>query len=124
MATHVQSRPSSPSSSASATTLAKVASGQRLIIIAILLQVLSAVLKVAVGNPAGVGAALVGLVLAFVGLFQMAAGLRIAIGWRVLFAVLLLIPLVGLITLVALNSRATRALRAGGYHVGLLGASR
>ena len=44
MATHVQSRPSSPSSSAPATTLPKVASGQRLIIIAILLQVLSAVL--------------------------------------------------------------------------------
>ena len=49
----VQSRPSRP---APAPALAKVASGQRLIICAILLQVLSVVLKVSVGNFAGVGA--------------------------------------------------------------------
>jgi hypothetical protein len=47
-----------------------------------------------------------------------------AVGWRVLLAVLMVIPLIGLITLVILNSRATKALRAGGYKVGLLGASR
>lgn len=36
----------------------------------------------------------------------------------------LIIPLIGLITLLILNSKATAALRAAGYKVGLLGASR
>ena len=71
------------------------------------------------GLPVVIVAAVVGLV----GLFRLAAGMRYAVGWRILLAALMLIPLVGLITLLILNSRATKALRAGGYEVGLLGAS-
>jgi hypothetical protein len=38
--------------------------------------------------------------------------------------VLMFVPLVGLIVLLVLNSKATAKLRAAGYRVGLLGASR
>jgi hypothetical protein len=104
--------------------LPKVASGQRLIIYAILLNILTVIATATVGELAGLGVALCALVMALVGLFQLTSGMRYAVGWRVVLFVLMFIPLINLITLVILNSRATQALRAGGYKVGLLGASR
>jgi len=43
---------------------------------------------------------------------------------KIVIGVCMFIPLVSLITLLLLNSRATTALRAAGYRVGLLGASK
>lgn len=124
-------QPSSVSSegpSAQRPALPKVASGQRLIIHAILLNILAGILGAAVGGE--VVAALVGLVaivalvVGLVGLVRLASGLGYSISWRVFLIVLMLIPLINIITLLVLNSRATKALRAGGYKVGLGGASR
>lgn len=104
--------------------LSKVASGQRLIIYAILLNLLSLVVKGTAGDVPGLAVGIVATVLGLVGVFRLASGMGYAVGWRVFLAVLMVIPLIGLITLVFLNSRATKALRARGYKVGLLGASR
>jgi hypothetical protein len=116
--------PLGPSGASLDRGLSKVASGQRLIIYAILLNLLCLVVKGTAGDVAGLAAGIVATVVALVGLFRLASGMGYAVGWRVLLAVLMVIPLIGLITLVILNSRATKALRAGGYKVGLLGASR
>jgi hypothetical protein len=116
--------PLGPSEALLGRGLSKVASGQRLIIYAILLNLVSLFVKGTAGDVAGLAAGIVATVVALVGLFRLAPGMGYAVGWRVLLAVLMVIPLIGLITLVILNSRATKALRAGGYKVGLLGASR
>jgi len=62
--------------------------------------------------------------MSFVGMFRLAGGLGYSTAVKILLVVLLLVPLVGLITLLVLNSRATKALQAAGYKVGLLGARR
>jgi hypothetical protein len=59
-----------------------------------------------------------------VGFFMLASGLGYSVLLIILLAILMLIPLINVITLLVLNSRATAVLRAGGYKVGLLGASR
>jgi hypothetical protein len=41
---------------------------------------------------------------------------------RILAAIAMLIPLIGLIVLLAMNQRATKTLQAAGYTVGLMGA--
>lgn len=60
-----------------------------------------------------------------VGAVVAVAGLTRALGWnvalRILCCVLLFVPLVGLITLLVVNSKATSALKAAGYRVGLMG---
>jgi hypothetical protein len=71
--------------------------------------------------------ALLGLatpVLSILGLFAMASALRFSTGAKVLLAIAMLIPLVNLIVMLVLNAKATKALRAGGYTVGLLGATK
>lgn len=101
----------------------KVASGQKLIIWAILLNILTLCLSFAIGDSASL--LVIGvLILSLIGLFQLTAGLGYSIGAKIGFVILLLLPLIGLITLLILNSKATKALRAAGYKVGLLGASR
>ena len=70
------------------------------------------------------------LIIGFVVLAVMVAGAVFAgrmanalwsTGAAVVCAILLLIPCVGLLTLLVLNSRATTRLRAAGFKVGLLG---
>ena len=108
---------------APALQIEKVALGQKLIIWAILLNILTYGLQYAIGDIAGL-LFIVVLVLSLVGLFKLASGLGYSTGAKIGFVILLLIPLIGLITLLILNSKATTALRAAGYKVGLLGASR
>lgn len=101
----------------------KVASGQKMIIWAILLNFLTIGLQVAIGDIAGL-LGIVALIFSLVGLFRLATGLGYSTGAKIGFVILLLIPLIGLITLLILNSKATAALRAAGYKVGLLGATK
>jgi hypothetical protein len=101
----------------------KVASGQKLIIYAILVNFLTVGLQAAIGEIAGL-LAIVAIVMSLIGMFRLASGLGYSTGAKVLLVILLLIPLIGLITLLVLNSRATKALKAAGYTVGLLGAQR
>ena len=101
----------------------KVASGQKLIIYAILVQFLTIGLQAAFGDIAGL-VAIVAVIMSLVGMFRLASGLGSSTGVKILLVILLLVPLVGLMTLLVLNSRATKALRNAGYKVGLLGARR
>lgn len=109
----------------------KVASGQKLIIYALLVQVVAGALMGVLGDTVGLtglvagGTALIGaVVISFVGMFRIAGGLGYSNVAKVFLLVLLLLPLIGLITLLVLNSRATKRLREAGYKVGLMGARR
>lgn len=99
----------------------KVASGQKLIIYAILVNFVTIGLIAAFGDIAGL-VGIVAIVMSLVGMFHLAGGLGYSTAAKIFLLVLLVVPLVGLITLLILNSRATKALRAAGYKVGLLGA--
>lgn len=100
-----------------------VTAGQKLVIYAILVYFLAAAARVALGPLAFVGA-FVALGLALVGIVRLGTGMGDSTAIKVLCVVLMFIPLVGLIMLLVLNSRATNRLRAAGYRVGFLGASR
>ena len=102
-------------------SLGDVASGQKLVIYAILLYFLAAALRTAVG-PIAALAFLACLVMSWVGIYKIARGLDYPIWWWIVLLVLMLIPLVGLLVLVVLSSKATGRLRKAGYSVGLLGA--
>ncbi len=98
-----------------------VASGQKLIIYAILVNFLTFGLQAAFGDIAGL-VGIVAIIMSLVGMFRLASGLGYSTGAKIGLIILLLVPLVGLITLLVLNSRATKALQGAGYKVGLLGA--
>jgi uncharacterized membrane protein YhhN len=109
------------SGTAAATRTRDIAAGQRLIIAALLLNIASAVLQLTLGDAAfAVG--LLSAVLATVGLVRLGRGLGYSIPRRIVLIVLASIPLVGLITLLILNAKATKALRGSGISVGLFGA--
>ncbi len=122
-----------------------LASGQRIIIYAILIHFLCFVAYMVCIGVASVTMepgddmpnvavlavglfSLVGMLAAFVvglvGFFKMAAGLDIHVIIRVLLVFLMIVPLLGLIILLVMNSMATRQLREAGYHVGLMGAKK
>src|SRR5688572_6251433 len=97
-----------------------VADGQRLIIFAILLYIVTAVLISTSGEIFG----LLGfgsIVLAIVGLLKLADGLGYPTGIKALLIVLAFVPLASLIMLLIVNGKATEALKAAGYKVGLFG---
>ena len=100
-----------------------IATGQKLIILALLVNIAGAVLV----SRAGLEWAALGLVafgLALIGLLRLSSGLGYTSAKRTFLAILLLIPVVSLVTLAIVNAEATRALRAAGYKVGLLGATK
>ena len=101
----------------------RVASGQKMIIFAILVHISSVILQIAV-HPLFAVLGLVALVLSFVGIIKLALGLGSSLIMKILYLLLMFIPLINLITLLVLNGRATKVLRESGYKVGLLGASK
>jgi hypothetical protein len=104
-------------------TIQQVADGQQMIIYAILIYFATTVLIRMMGPIAGV-LAVAAVVLGFIGVLQLAKGLGMPMGTRVLLGFLILVPVVSLLTLLVLNSRATSRLRAAGYTVGFFGASK
>lgn len=98
-----------------------VASGQKLVIYAILLYFLAAALRTVIG-PIAALVFLGCLIMSWTGIYRIARGLEYPIWWRIVLLVLMLVPLVGLLVLVMLSSKATGRLRKAGYSVGLLGA--
>ena len=100
-----------------------IASGQKLVIYAILVNLATIALQLVVGRIAGV-LGLLALVMSIIGILRLASGMAVSVVSKVLLIVAMFIPLVGLITLLVLNSRATRHLTNAGYKVGLLGASK
>ena len=103
-------------------SLDDVAYGQKKVIYAILLYFTAAFSAQLLG-PIALLAVIFCIPLSWAGIYQMGRGLGYAIWLRILLLVAMLIPLVGLLLLIALSSRATNRLREAGYKVGLLGAS-
>lgn len=100
-----------------------VASGQRIIILAILVNLVAAVLRVSLGEVWALAVVVAAGIAAIVGLLRLATGLGYSSGTKVLLVVLAFVPLASLVMLAMLNQRATKALRAAGYEVGFFGAT-
>jgi hypothetical protein len=101
----------------------EIAAGQKLVIYAIMTYFLAAAARMAIG-PFAFLIVLVALGLAIVGTLKLGSGLGFSTVNKAICVVLMFVPLVGLIMLLVLNSKATSRLRAAGYTVGLLGARR
>ncbi len=102
----------------------KVRSGQKLLIYAILLNFVTMALQAAGVPLLGLLVVVAALGMSLVGIFRVASGMGSGIVLKILLVILMFVPLVNLITLLLLNSRATKVLREAGYTVGLMGASR
>jgi hypothetical protein len=113
----------SPQSRVAATDIhiEDIAAGQKLVIYAILTYFVAAAARVAVG-PFAIVVFLAAVGLAIAGILKLGTGLGFSTLVKVLCVGVMFIPLIGLIMLVVVNSKATGRLRAAGYSVGLLGA--
>jgi len=101
-------------------TIIAVAKAQKLIIYAILLNFTTILF---VGFP--LLAAIINisaLIMSLVGMVRLASGLEYSTVAKVLAALCMFIPLVNILVLVSMSSRATKRLKDAGYKVGLLGA--
>jgi multidrug transporter EmrE-like cation transporter len=107
----------------------QVATGQRILIGAMAIVVLSLGLDwlfVADGpieRMAGNALSLASIALSIVGIFVLGHALRSPMPVRIVYAVLMVIPVVNLLILGLVNLEATKVLRDAGYKVGFLGAS-
>ena len=101
----------------------RVASGQKLIIYAILLNLVTIAIAFVLPVPIiAILLNLASLVMSIIGIVRLGRGLGMAVVSRVLLVLLMFVPLINVITLLVINSRATRRLRDAGYTVGLMGA--
>lgn len=101
----------------------KVKKGQKMIIYAILINLSAYLVQMAVGQVA-VLVTLASTIVALVGLYYLSKGLGMSILTKIFVLILLFIPLLNILTMLVINSKATARLRAAGYKVGLLGASK
>lgn len=98
-----------------------VAYGQKRVVYALLLYFLAIALA---GTMPVLGslAMIVCIGLSCHGIYTLTRGLHYPLWARVICIGLIIVPLVGLLVLLALSNRATARLRRAGYSVGLLGA--
>lgn len=101
----------------------KVRVGQRLAIYAILVQIVGVIAQIAI-HPIFSLLLLVALVMSLIGVSQLGRHLYGSVGYSILFVILMFVPLVNLLTLLAVNGKATKYLRSAGYKVGFLGAGK
>jgi hypothetical protein len=102
--------------------LNRIASGQRLMIYSILVSIFAMALQASVGSSASIvtiGAS----ILSIVGVVRLSGALGSGAVVRWLSAIAMVIPLINLLIMLRFSSLATKALRSGGYKVGLFGAS-
>ena len=99
----------------------KIMTGQKLIIYAILVYLALVFLAASVGQIAQL-LIIIPLIMSIIGVVRMSTGMKHPIWWRIVLVILLFIPLINIITLASLSSRATLRLRNAGFKVGLLGA--
>ncbi len=100
-----------------------VASGQKIIIYAILVYFVTIVGQILLGPMVGI-LGLVMLVLGVIGIVKLTQGLGYSVLATILYIIAMIIPLVGLLLLLHLNGKATKLLKENGYRVGLMGASK
>lgn len=101
----------------------RVASAQKLIIYSILAYFAAMAVRALLG-PIGLVVLLGALLMGIVGTFRLCSSLGYSLPAKVILMVLMFVPLVSVLVLLVLNRKATERLRAAGYRVGLLGASR
>ncbi|HEY0504015.1 MAG TPA: hypothetical protein VGD42_11045 [Lysobacter sp.] len=102
-------------------SLGDVATGQKLVIYAIALNIVGLALRA--GSPSLTILVLAAcLVMSWIGIYRLARGLEYPTWARIGLMLLMLVPLLGLLVMVMLSSRATTRLRKAGYSVGLMGA--
>ena len=102
--------------------LNRIASSQRLVVISIVSFVGARVFTSTIG-PAGVLLLIAALIMSIVGVIRLSGALGHSNWVRVGIVIGLFIPIINIVIMAILSSRATRRLRAAGYRVGLLGAS-
>lgn len=96
-----------------------------MLIVAILIYIVAVILAGALDmswtivTPVGAIAA----VTAILGLLRLTTALGYSAGAQIALFILAFVPLASLVMLGMVNARATKTLRAGGYHVGFFGAS-
>ena len=101
--------------------LNRIARGQRQVMFALLAQMGAAASATALPGY-GLILVIAAFVYGVVSLVQLSSALGISVVSRVLLCIGLLIPIMSLLILATLSARASRRLRAGGFHIGFLGA--
>lgn len=110
--------------------LERVADRQRVLLWIILILILSYPLSIVLAATYPIGALAVMLVqllaqlAALIQLLRLFAAMGASIGLRIVYAILMFIPLVNLIVLLVGSTQATGMLRAAGAQVGLLGVAK
>lgn len=99
-----------------------VAWGQRLMILAIVVNIVAYIVSNNVDPMIGLLVGFGGLTLAIVGILRATSGLGFSTPRKVFYVVGLFIPIVALIVLGLVSAEATKALKANGYQVGFFGA--
>ena len=102
-------------------TMKEVAAGQRMLILAIVFNIVAYIVS---GRALIIGLlfALLVVVLAIVGVLRVTGALGFSTPRKAIYIVGLFIPVVALIVLAAISAEATKALRANGHKVGFFGA--
>ena len=98
-----------------------LANGQKLVIYAVLLYFIAVAVR-ELFLPATFLLIILCFGMSLVGLFKIVKVLEIHITFKVLYFIMLFIPLINILALLSLNSKATKILKAGGYRVGFMGA--
>ena len=101
----------------------KLARGQKLVIYAVLAYFLAVAAQYVFG-PLVVLLLLGCLVMSLVGVIQVLSVLDSHLAVKILLFILLFLPLINMLVLLRVNSRATKTLREAGYTVGFMGASK
>jgi hypothetical protein len=104
------------------TRMNRVASGQRLLIAALIASLVAASVRTGLSPIAGALLGFIATAVSIVGVLRIDGGLEGSVLSRILYVIAMLLPLVSLIIMFTLNRRAMKALRAAGYDVGFLGA--
>lgn len=102
-------------------SLNRIARGQRQVMFALLAQIVASVLA-RISPQIGLLLLIAAFIYSVIALVRLTSALGISVVSRVLLCLGLLIPLVSLLVLAVLSSRASRRLRAGGFRIGFLGA--
>ncbi|GAB1263829.1 hypothetical protein [Aurantivibrio infirmus] len=101
----------------------KMAGGQKLVIYAVLLYFIAASLRLVIG-PFAFILLFISLIISLIGLYKVLSARQNHIAVKIILFALLFIPLINILVLLSINSRATKSLREAGYKVGFMGASK
>lgn len=112
-------------------SLQKLRDGQHIVVFTIILSIAAIVLTVVLPKTGDTKdlqgflrmvVPILAAIISIFGVLKISAGLGYGFFTRLLIFISLFIPIVSLIVLLVLNGKATKALRAAGYKVGLFGA--